>query len=42
MQGALRELEALTDHDEDLTQGNVIKVVEVTKNGILIIESQIK
>ena len=42
VQGALRELEALTDHDEDLTQGNVIKVVEVTKNGILIIESQIK
>ena len=42
VQGALRELEALTDSEKDLTQGNVIKVVEVTKNGILIIESQIK
>jgi len=42
VQGSLRELEALTDHDEDLTQGNVIKVVEVTNNGILIIEPQIK
>lgn len=42
VQGALRELEALTDHDADLTQGNVIKVVEVTSNGILIIEPQKK
>ena len=42
VQGALRELEALTDSEKDLTQGNVVKVVEVTKNGILIIESQIK
>ena len=42
VQGALRELEALTDSEKDLNQGNVIKVVEVTKNGILIIESQIK
>ena len=40
VQGALRELEALTDFDEDLTQGNVIKVIEVTNNGILIIEPQ--
>ena len=40
VQGALRELDALTDHDEDLTQGKVIKVTEVTSNGILIIESQ--
>lgn len=42
VQGALRDLEALTDHDEDLTQGNVIKVIEVTNNGILIIEPQKK
>ena len=42
VQGALRELEALTDHDVDLTQGDVIKVVEVTSNGILIIEPQKK
>ena len=40
VQGSLRELEALTDHDQDLTQGNVIKVLEVTSNGILIIEPQ--
>ncbi|MGJ8745401.1 hypothetical protein [Polaribacter sp.] len=40
VQGALRELEALTDYDEDLKQGNVIKVIEVTNNGILIIEPQ--
>ncbi len=40
VQGALRELEALTDCDRDLTQGNVIKVIEVTSNGILIIEPQ--
>ena len=42
VQGALRELEALTDHDIDLTQGAVVKVVEVTSNGILIIEPQKK
>ena len=40
VQGALRELEALTDNDEDLVQGNVVKVIEVTNNGILIIEPQ--
>ena len=40
VQGSLRELEALTDNDKDLTQGNVVKVIEVTNNGILIIEPQ--
>jgi len=40
VQGSLRELDALTDFDKDLIQGNVIKVVEVTSNGILIIEPQ--
>lgn len=40
IQGALRELEALTDCNEDLKQGNVVKVIEVTTNGILIIEPQ--
>ena len=38
VQGTLRELEALTDHSVDLTQGDVIKVKEVTDNGILIVE----
>lgn len=42
VQNSLRELEALTDHDTDLTQGMVIKVVEVTSNGILIVEPQKK
>ncbi|WP_292943197.1 hypothetical protein [Olleya sp. UBA1516] len=38
IQGALRELEALTDNPSDLKTGTVIKVKEVTSNGILIIE----
>jgi membrane protein implicated in regulation of membrane protease activity len=42
VQGALRELEALTDYNTDLKQGNVVKVIEVTDNGILIIEPQKK
>jgi len=42
VQSSLRDLEALTDHDTDLTQGVVIKVVEVTPNGILIVKPQKK
>lgn len=42
VQSSLRDLEALTDHDTDLTQGEVIKVIEVTSNGILIVEPQKK
>lgn len=38
VQGALRELEALTDSETDLQFGTVIKVKEVTGNGILIVE----
>lgn len=38
IQGALRELEALTDSKTDLKSGSVIKVKEVTENGILIVE----
>lgn len=38
VQGTLRELEALTDEDKDLVQGNVVRVNEVTENGILIVE----
>lgn len=38
VQGALRELEALTDAETDLKSGTVIKVKNVTENGILIIE----
>jgi hypothetical protein len=38
VQGALRELDALTDEDMDLVMGNVVRVKEVTDNGILIVE----
>ncbi|NER14513.1 hypothetical protein GWK08_13750 [Leptobacterium flavescens] len=38
VQGGLRELDALTDEKEDLVMGNVIRVKEVTDNGILIVE----
>jgi len=38
IQGALRELEALTDSKTDLKTGAVIKVKDVTNNGILIVE----
>lgn len=42
IQGALRELEALTDENTDLTQGTVIRVSKVSANGILIIEKESK
>ncbi|GAA4295069.1 hypothetical protein [Aestuariibaculum suncheonense] len=38
IQGALRELEALTDSQTNLKSGTVIKVKDVTDNGILIVE----
>ncbi len=38
IQGGLRELEAMTDEEHDLVMGNIIKVKEVTDNGILIVE----
>lgn len=38
VQGTLRELEALTDEAQDLNQTNVVRVKEVTDNGILIVE----
>ncbi|OEK09410.1 hypothetical protein A8C32_11880 [Flavivirga aquatica] len=38
IQGALRELEALTDSKTDLKSGSVVKVKNVTQNGILIVE----
>ena len=40
IQNSLRELEAITDFNEDLPQGAVIKVIEVTANGLLIIQPQ--
>jgi hypothetical protein len=38
VQGSLRELEALSDEEEDLTQGNVVKVLEVISGELLLIE----
>mgnify|MGYP003667212655 CR=1 FL=1 len=37
VQGGYRELEALTDESFDLKQGNIVKVAEITSNGILIV-----
>lgn len=37
VQGGLRELEAITDGDIDLKQGDIITVTAVTNNGILIV-----
>ncbi|MCB0457787.1 MAG: hypothetical protein R2776_03100 [Flavobacteriaceae bacterium] len=42
VQNSLRELEALTDYKNDLPQGTIIKVIEVTSNGLLIVEPQNK
>ncbi len=38
VQGTLRELDALTEETRDLTQGDVVRVKQVTDNGILIVE----
>jgi hypothetical protein len=38
VQGALRELDALTDSFTELKSGTIIKVVDVTENGILIVD----
>ncbi|MFT4699188.1 MAG: hypothetical protein ACI9SJ_002351 [Flavobacteriaceae bacterium] len=38
VQGSLRELDALSDESEDLKQGTVVKVMEVSTNGMLIVK----
>lgn len=38
IQGSLREMEALTDENDDLSTGTVVSVRDVTSNGILIID----
>ena len=38
VQGTMRELDALTDALTDLKSGTIIKVVDVTANGILIVD----
>jgi len=37
VQGALRELDALTDEDEDLVHGNVVKVLKVISGELLLV-----
>tara|TARA_R110002049_G_scaffold90686_2_gene227115 strand:- start:39988 stop:40194 length:207 start_codon:yes stop_codon:yes gene_type:complete len=38
VQGSLRELDALTDPFTELKSGTIVKVVDVTDNGILIVD----
>ncbi|AXT18770.1 hypothetical protein D7030_05955 [Flavobacteriaceae bacterium AU392] len=38
VQGTMRELDALTDSFTDLKSGTIIKVVDVTANGVLIVD----
>ncbi len=42
VQGTLRELDALTDSFTELKSGTIIKIVDVTSNGILIVDQNIK
>ncbi len=42
VQGSLRELDALTDAFEPLKSGTIIKVLDVTNNGILIVDRTTK
>lgn len=42
VQGSLRELEALSDSFSELKSGTIIQVVDVTSNGILIVEQTTK
>ena len=42
VQGTLRELEALSDSFTELKSGTIIKVVDVTSNGVLIVNQTIK
>ena len=42
VQGTVRELNALTDSLSELKSGTIIKVVDVTSNGILIVDKTLK
>ena len=42
VQGALRELEALSDSIYELKSGTIVKVVDITSNGILIVNQNQK
>lgn len=38
VQGGLRELDAITDEDSDLVQGNLVKVLKVVSDELLLVE----
>ena len=38
VQGSLRELEAITDEEEDLKTGTIVKVTEIVSAEILLVE----
>ncbi len=38
IQGSIRELTAMTDHDEDIATGSVIKVCDVIDGEILLVD----
>jgi hypothetical protein len=42
VQGSLRELEAITDNDEDLATASIIKVKEVVSAELLLVEKLTK
>jgi hypothetical protein len=42
IQGSVRELDALTDSYTELKSGSIIKVIDVTQNGILIVDQTLK
>ncbi|PID68933.1 MAG: hypothetical protein CR968_00475 [Flavobacteriia bacterium] len=42
VQGSLRELEALTDNDEDLPTGSVVKVLDIINSEILLVDKYSK
>jgi len=42
VQGSLRELEAITDEDEDLKTGSMVKVTEIVSAEILLVKKLIK
>ncbi|PQB05672.1 hypothetical protein [Aureitalea marina] len=42
VQGTLRELDALSDAEEELNQGQIVQVTQVTDNGVLIVNKYTK
>ena len=42
VQGSLRELEAMTDDNEDLMRGSVVQVVDVINEHILLVSKHTK